>query len=67
MCTTLDCNTIKEGNHDPLNRMVTKVYYSDKEYAIYNVENSKSLCYISENVKNELSDISFEVDEVQKI
>ncbi len=64
METKLDCNTIVEGKPDPLNRLVTKVYYSDKEYAIYDVSNSKALCHITENVKNDASEISFEVDEI---
>lgn len=66
METKLDCNTIIIGKPDPLNRMVTKVYYSDKEYAIYNISNSKALCHITEDVKNDASDIACEVDEINR-
>lgn len=66
METKFDCNTIIEGKPDPLNRLVTKVYYSAKEYAIYDVSNSKALCHITEDVKNDVSDISCEVDDITR-
>jgi hypothetical protein len=64
METKLDCNTIVVGKLDPFNRMVSKVYYSDKEYVIYDIENSDALFHISENVKKDVSEISCEIDEV---
>lgn len=63
----LNCNTIVENKKDPLGRYVTKVYYSDRQYAIYEISNSDQLIFITENVVHDSSKISCEIDDVKKI